>query len=114
MSAHPAARPEPVYRLVLWNIGLTLLDAARVDRAAYVEAFRDVTGKPLVRLPQTAGRTESEIFFEALAVNSGSPGSSDAAGEELLGRFTGRLAETFGARRGLLAEQGRLMPGARE
>ena len=113
MTPHPAARRDPVYRLVLWNIGLTLLDAARVDRAAYAEAFREVTGRPLVRLPQMAGRTDSEIFFEALAMNTGDEGS-DAAGAELLSRFTGALATSFGARRGLLTEQGSLMPGARE
>ena len=28
-----------------------------------------MTGRPLVALPQTAGRTDSEIFFEALALN---------------------------------------------
>ncbi len=93
---------------------MTLLDVARPTRAAYVDAFREVTGKPLVRLPQMAGRTEPEIFFEALAVNAAGPVPGDAAGEELLGRFTRQLAVAFGARRGLLTEQGRLMPGARD
>jgi phosphoglycolate phosphatase len=113
MTPHPAARRDPVYRLVLWNIGLTLLDTARVERAAYAEAFREVTGRPLVQLPQMAGRTDSEIFFEALAMNTGDEGG-DAVGAELLRRFTGALAAAFGARRGLLTEQGTLMPGARE
>ena len=69
MTTHPAT-PDGYHRLALWNIGLTLVDAARVDRAAYAEAFRATTGRPLVRLPQMAGRTDSEIFFEALAVNA--------------------------------------------
>jgi phosphoglycolate phosphatase-like HAD superfamily hydrolase len=73
-----------------------------------------VTGRPLIRLPPMAGRTESEIFFEALALNAAGPEPGDPAGEELLGRFTHRLAAAFGARRGLLTEQGRLMPGARD
>jgi len=98
----------------LWNIDLTLLDVGRPTRAAYVDAFRKVTGRPLVQLPQMAGRSESEIFFEALAVNGAGPEPSEAAGEELLGRFTNQLAVAFGARRGLLTEQGRLMPGARD
>ena len=61
-----------------------------------------------------AGRTESEIFFEALALNAAGPEPGEAGGEELLDRFTGQLAAAFGARRGLLTEQGRLMPGARD
>jgi len=98
----------------LWNIDLTLLDVGRPTRAAYAEAFRDVTGRPLVQLPQMAGRTESEIFFEALALNAAGPNPGAAADEELLGRFNQHLAAAFGARRGTLTEQGRLMPGARD
>ncbi len=93
---------------------MTLLDVGRTTRAAYADAFRAVTGRPLVQLPQMAGRSESEIFFEALAVNAAGPEPGEAAGEELLGRFTDELAAAFGARRGLLTEQGRLMPGARD
>jgi phosphoglycolate phosphatase-like HAD superfamily hydrolase len=112
MSAQPRAPQDSHYRLVLWNIGLTLLDVVRVDRAAYAEAFRAVTGRPLVRLPQVAGRTDSETFFEALAVNAAGQPQGDPAGEELLGRFVGQLAAAFRARRDLLTKQGRLMPGA--
>ena len=98
----------------MWNIDLTLLDVGRPTRAAYVDAFREVTGRPLAQLPPMAGRTESEIFFEALALNAAGPEPSEAAGEELLSRFTYQLALAFGARRALLTEQGRLMPGARD
>jgi len=98
----------------LWNIDLTLLDVGQPTRAAYADAFRDVTGRPLVRLPQMAGRTESEIFFEALALNAAGPDPGAAAGDELLGRFNRQLAVAFGARRGTLTKQGRLMPGARD
>jgi len=98
----------------LWNIDLTLLDVGQPTRAAYAEAFRDVTGRPLVQLPQMAGRTESEIFFEALALNAAGPDPGAAAGDELLGRFNQQLATAFGARRGTLTKQGRLMPGARD
>ena len=114
MSAQPPAAADALHRLVLWNIGLTLVDVARVNRAAYAEAFRAVTGRPLVQVPQMAGRTDSEIFFEALAVNAAGPPPGDPAGEELLGRFTGRLAAAFRDRRDLLTSQGRLMPGAHE
>ena len=112
MSAQPRAPEDFHYRLVLWNIGLTLLDVARVNRAAYAEAFRAVTGRPLVQVPQMAGRTDSETFFEALAVNATGPRAGDPAGEELLGRFVAQLAVAFRARRGLLTTQGQLMPGA--
>src|SRR6266571_4601396 len=114
MSAQPPVPEDLYYRLVLWNIGLTLLDAARVNRAAYAEAFRAVTGRPLVQVPQMAGRTDSETFFEALAVNAAGPQPGDPAGEELLGRFATQLAAAFRARRDLLSTQGRLMPGARD
>jgi|SRR5579859_4401 len=114
MSAKAPAAEDVYYRLALWNIGLTLLDVARVNRAAYAEAFRTVTGRPLVQVPQMAGRTDSEIFFEALAVNAAGPLPGDPAGEELLGVFAGKLAAAFRDRRELLTKEGRLMPGARE
>jgi phosphoglycolate phosphatase len=88
---------------------------ARVSRDAYADAFQRVTGRPLVALPQTAGRTDSEIFFEALALNEVSvSGPADVAGQELLARYTGELAAAFAARRDLLRAQGRALPGAGE
>jgi phosphoglycolate phosphatase len=91
---------------------------ARVSREAYAEAFRRVTGRPLVALPQTVGRTDSEIFFEALALNDASAGGvpdlADASGQELLGRYIRELAIAFGSRLDLLPAQGRVLPGARE
>jgi phosphoglycolate phosphatase len=105
----------PIYRLVLWNIDLTLLDVARVWRDACAEAFQRVTGHPLVALPQTAGRTDSEIFFEAMALNEVSvPRPAEVAGPELLARYTRELAAAFDARRDLLPAQGRALPGARD
>jgi phosphoglycolate phosphatase len=111
-------RRSPIYRLVLWNIDLTLVDVARVSREAYADAFRRVTGRPLVALPQTAGRTDSEIFFEALALNEVAagpvPDRSDVGGQELLARYSMDLATAFGARLDQLATQGRALPGAGE
>jgi phosphoglycolate phosphatase len=98
---------------VLWNIDLTLVDVVRISREAYAEAFRRVTGHPLVALPQTAGRTDSEIFFEAAALNEVSVGGpGEVAGQELLARYTTQLAIAFGARLDLLPAQGRALPGA--
>ena len=47
------------------------MDVVRVSREAYAEAFRRVTGRPLVALPQLAGRSDSEIFFDALEFPDG-------------------------------------------
>jgi phosphoglycolate phosphatase-like HAD superfamily hydrolase len=83
----------------------------RVTRDAYAEAFRAVTGRPLVQLPQLAGRLESGIFFDALALN-GVTVASGPASEEMLVRFSHKLASAFAARRDQLTERGRLLPGA--
>lgn len=95
-------------RLVMWNIDLTLVDVARVTREAYAEAFEQVTGRPLVQLASMAGRADSEIFFESLALNG------VEWREELLPAFTEALAEAFGRRRALVAELGRVLAGAEE
>jgi phosphoglycolate phosphatase-like HAD superfamily hydrolase len=97
--------------LVLWNIDLTLVDVARVTRAAYAEAFAKVVGKPLVQLPQMAGRSESEIFFDALALNDIDMSS---ASDQLLQPFSAELARAMQVRRDQLATQGQLLPGAIE
>ena len=97
---------------MLWNIDLTLVDVTRVTREAYAEAFRTVTGRPLVRLPQMAGRSESEIFFDALALN-GVDVSAVGPSEQLLVPFGGELATALAARRDLLPRNGHAMPGAR-
>ena len=108
---------------MLWNIDLTLVDVSRVTRAAYADAFQQVTGRRLIQLPQFAGQSESEIFFDALARNavpdtSGNAGAgsgdgdSDDSGGALLAAFYDALAGAFGARRGELTQHGRLLPGA--
>jgi phosphoglycolate phosphatase-like HAD superfamily hydrolase len=98
----------------LWNIDLTLVDVARVSRDAYAEAFRRVTGRPLVALPQQAGASDSEIFFGALALNEALPGAGQPDSDVLLARYCAELADAFRSRRELLASQGRMLPGARE
>jgi phosphoglycolate phosphatase len=82
-------------------------------RAAYAEAFGVVAGRPLIQLPQMAGRSESEIFFDALAL-SGVDVRTDDAAERLLEPFSAELAAVLAARRDDLVSQGRLMPGAAE
>lgn len=123
MTPRHRTSTQPPRRLVLWNIDLTLVDVGRVTRAAYADAFRLVTGRPLVRLPQTAGSIESEVFFEALELNAADQGGAGlagldgvtgdgAGGDALLARFMQELATAFVARRGQLTSQGRLLPGA--
>jgi len=110
-----------LHRLILWNIDLTLVDVARVSRDAYAEAFRRVTGRPLVALPQLAGASDSEIFFESLALNEAGPAghareqghAAHAEANDLLARYAAELATAFGARTNLLASRGRALPGAR-
>jgi phosphoglycolate phosphatase len=106
-------RGQEIHRLVLWNIDLTLVDVAKVTRAAYAEAFGKVTGRPLVQLPQTAGRTEPETFFDALALN-GVNLRDGAESERLFAPFGAELATSLAARRELLTTQGQLLPGAAE
>jgi phosphoglycolate phosphatase len=68
-----------------------------------------VVGKPLVQLPQMAGRSESEIFFDALALNDI---DMSPASDELVEPFSAELARAMLARRDQLVTQGQLMPGA--
>jgi phosphoglycolate phosphatase len=118
-SAHdPRACPLPrrrcaIDRLVLWNIDLTLLDVGRVSRDAYADAFRRVTGRPLVSLPQLAGRSDTEIFFESLYLNDVPTGFDEVADAELLARYCWELEATFTLRQDEILQQGRLLPGAR-
>ena len=86
---------------------------ARVTRAAYAEAFEAVAGRPLIQLPQMAGRSESEIFFDALALN-GVDVRVDGAAERLLEPFSAELASALQARDDELTSQGQLLPGAAE
>jgi phosphoglycolate phosphatase len=87
----------------------------KVAREAYAEAFRVITGRPLVQLPQMAGRTEPEIFFDALGLNGVSLRAADAAeSERLLTPFGAELATSLAARRDLLTVRGQLLPGAAE
>jgi phosphoglycolate phosphatase-like HAD superfamily hydrolase len=99
---------DAINRLVLWNVDLTLVDVAIVTRDAYAEAFRAVTGRPLVKLVPPLGRPDSEIIFETLAVNG------VVAEDAHLPKFLDALAAAFADRRRRLAEEGRAMPGAKD
>ncbi len=67
--------------------------------------------RPLIQLPQMAGRSESEIFFDALALN-GVDVRADLEAERLLEPFSAQLAAALAARQEDLAARGQLLPGA--
>jgi phosphoglycolate phosphatase len=92
---------------VLWNIDLTLIDVTKVTRAAYADAFREITGRPLVQLPRMAGRSEPEAFFDAAALN-GAIVPDDATG------FSSAFTIQLTKRRSELTTNGHLLPGAKE
>ena len=102
---------DAIHRLVLWNIDLTLVDVARATRGAYTEAFEAVAGRPLIQLPQVAGRSESEIFFDALALNGVDVRTGEAA-DRLLEPFSAALAAALRRRSAELTDDGQLLPGA--
>jgi phosphoglycolate phosphatase len=58
-----------------------------------------------------AGRSEPEIFFDALALNGVSL-TDGAASERLLAPFGAELATSLAARRDMLTAEGLLLPGA--
>jgi phosphoglycolate phosphatase-like HAD superfamily hydrolase len=97
----------------LWNIDLTLVDVTKVTRAAYADSFREVTGRPLVQLPQMAGRSEPEAFFDALALNAIDIRDGEVA-EKLLASFTMAFSIQMSKRRDQLARDGHVLPGAAE
>lgn len=82
-----------------------------MTRAAYAEAFGAVTGRPLIKLPQLPGRAESEIFFDALALNAADL-NADGEAEHLLEPFSKALTAALEANQDDLTRQGQLLPGA--
>lgn len=97
---------ETPRRLVLWNIDDTLVDVAKVTRDAYADAFQAITGRPLVHVAPSSGRTDSEVIFETLALND------VEVNDHHLPEFVTALADALAARAGQLSERGRLLPGA--
>lgn len=93
-------------RLVLWNIDNTLIEAGKVTREAYAEAFHAVVGRPLTHVAPMAGRAAPEVIFETLALAGVEPG------DHHLPEFCDALADAFATRRGDLKEHGRVLPGA--
>jgi phosphoglycolate phosphatase-like HAD superfamily hydrolase len=94
--------------LVLWDIDHTLIETRGVGAQVYAEAFAKVTGYPLERMPELAGRTEPVIFREALKVNGVEPD------EDLYDQFATEQARGYTAHLDELRTRGRALPGAAE
>lgn len=94
--------------LVLWDIDHTLIETRGVGGQVYAEAFTKVTGRPLEKMPELAGRTEPVIFREALKINGVKPG------EDLYDHFAAEQARGYTARLDDLHARGRALPGAAE
>ncbi len=94
--------------LVLWDIDHTLIETRGVGTQVYAEAFVKVTGRPLEKMPELAGRTEPVIFREALKVNGIN------ANEALYPQFASEQARAYAAHLDELRTLGRALPGAAE
>jgi phosphoglycolate phosphatase len=95
-------------RLVLWDIDHTLIETRGVGGEIYAVAFRQVTGRPLEKMPELAGRTEPVIFGEALKING------VETDEDLYDQFAAEQARGYAAHLDELRACGRSLPGAAE
>jgi phosphoglycolate phosphatase len=94
--------------LVLWDIDHTLIETRGVGSQVYAEAFAKVTGHPLEKMPELAGRTEPVIFREALKANGVEPD------KDLYDEFAAEQASAYAAHLDELRARGRALPGAAE
>jgi phosphoglycolate phosphatase len=94
--------------LVLWDIDHTLIETRGVGGQIYAEAFAQVTGHPLLTMPELAGRTEPVIFRDALTVNG------VKADEGLYALFAAEQARGYADHLDDLRRRGRALPGAAE
>jgi phosphoglycolate phosphatase-like HAD superfamily hydrolase len=89
----------------MWDIDGTLVQTGGVAKLAYAEAFTMLTGVPWQRMPHAAGRTDRDLAAEAFTTH----GVVDY--EPYLEEFFLRYAAALTARRHLITEQGRVLPG---
>jgi phosphoglycolate phosphatase len=96
-------------RLVLWDVDLTLLDAGGAGAALIRRAFTALFGRPFPHLTTSlAGRTDRAIALEVLTVAGI---DEPRARLDDFQRHIAALAPQLGP---LLAERGRVLPGAAE
>ena len=94
---------------MLWDIDGTLVNTAGHGRAAFMEAYERVLGRPpeLDDVPM-AGRTDHAITLDLLERNG------IGGAEDLLPRMFEELHEALLARREQMAAQGNPQPGVRD
>ncbi|MEV1288849.1 HAD hydrolase-like protein [Micromonospora sp. NPDC049679] len=95
----------PARRLLMWDIDWTLVHTGGVAKLAYAEAFTKVTGVAWRQMPYPGGRTDRDIAAEAFALH----GIADCTPH--LETFFQVYADEFHARRHLLRDVGRVLPG---
>ncbi|MGH3742662.1 MAG: haloacid dehalogenase-like hydrolase [Micromonosporaceae bacterium] len=93
--------------LVLWDVDHTLMESRGVGLAIYQRAFVAVTGRPLDKLAQVAGRTELDIIRDTLLGNGIEPT------DESISRLKAALIDAYESAREELATIGRALPGAK-
>jgi phosphoglycolate phosphatase len=94
--------------LVLWDVDHTLIETGGVGFQVYAEAFAKVTGRPLGVVPNWAGRTEPDLFREALK------GNGVDGRDSLYELFAAEQARGYRSRLDDLRRLGRALPGAAE
>jgi phosphoglycolate phosphatase-like HAD superfamily hydrolase len=92
--------------LVLWDVDHTLINAGGASPALYVAVYRELFGGELPGVAQMAGRTDRAIIQETLR----EAGVSDPAGH--VDRFIAGLAAHAAGFSAVVAERGRVLPGA--
>jgi phosphoglycolate phosphatase len=95
-------------RLVLWDIDRTLVFAAGVDKAVWLEVCTELAGRPVTKLGHTSGRTDPQILRDAFLL----AGLDESRADQLLPIALRMEGERLAARREELAAKGHPMPGA--
>jgi len=92
-------------RLVLWDIGHTLIETRGVGRAVYERIFPVATGQPLRELATVHGRTELDIMHGPLLAHGIEPNA------QIIERLAAALAGGYRSAIDALTERGRVLPG---
>ncbi|TQM71155.1 phosphoglycolate phosphatase-like HAD superfamily hydrolase [Actinomadura hallensis] len=100
--------PEPVSKLILWDIDHTLIETGGVGSEVFKDAFEQVTGQKINQMADVTGRTEQVIFAETLHMY----GIEDPG--DYFPKFVEAQAAGYRARADEMRRRGRALPGARE
>lgn len=95
-------------RLVLWDIDHTLIETGGVGGEVFHTAFEAAIGRAMKRIADVSGRTEPDIFREALELH----GIRDPG--DYFDRFAEAQAAEYLKRADDMRSRGRALPGAAE